>query len=234
VDEWEINSSADPVEEFGDEVEARRRVYAGAIDYLDRTITPFVRDLLERTDRETTVVITADHGENLCYPADGGYWGHVGSLSNALLHVPLVVVNPPEGFDPDVSEPFSHLDLGSLLAGFGHDEGRRFVRDSVPAERVGLGVADDVEDFEFWDRGLRCVYEGEDRREWDTLGGSARFHVDGPSSETRVETDVPIPDGDETHFDEPLAAFKRRASQAQRSVDIADSTEDSLRELGYL
>jgi hypothetical protein len=121
-----------------------------------------------------------------------------------------------------------------LLAGFGHDEGRRFVRDSVPAERVGLGVADDVEDFEFWDRGLRCVYEGEDRREWDTLGGSARFHVDGPSSETCVETDVPIPDGDEAHFDEPLAAFKRRASQAQRSVDIADSTEDSLRELGYL
>jgi len=51
--------------------------YDASIDYLDRVISSFVRDLSRRTNAETTIIISADHGDNLREPTSYGQWGHV-------------------------------------------------------------------------------------------------------------------------------------------------------------
>jgi arylsulfatase A-like enzyme len=60
-----------------------RALYAASVDYLNRQVSAFVRDLLA-TAPETTVVVTADHGENLADDAER-LFDHVSSLSEAVL-----------------------------------------------------------------------------------------------------------------------------------------------------
>jgi hypothetical protein len=73
-------------------LERMRQLYAGAIRYLD----DWIADLLEALDAsgalaETTVIITADHGENL---GEGGLITHALSLDDRLIRVPFVAAGP--------------------------------------------------------------------------------------------------------------------------------------------
>ncbi|MFC6755569.1 sulfatase-like hydrolase/transferase [Halomicroarcula sp. GCM10025894] len=95
------------------DVQNHRELYACAIDYLDRQVSAFIDEVQQQTERETTFVITADHGENLGFEGDNGLFGHTNSLTEALLHVPFDIVNPPGDEEREISEYVSHLDLGS-------------------------------------------------------------------------------------------------------------------------
>lgn len=234
VDEWDINTADDPQTEYGDYIQNRRRIYAGAVDYLDRKLTPFVRELVDNTERETTVIITADHGENLVTPTDGHLWGHVGSLSEALLHVPFIVVNPPDGHGLDEDKLVSHLDVGNLIAAISDAESHNVDRDYVPAERIGIGVSEKPEDTEYWDRAMRCAVTGDMRYEWDSNGATARYRIDGPSAEILERTDIKPPSWVHDEFDDDLPTYKQRARREQQQVDVDQATRDALEELGYL
>lgn len=183
-DKWELNSDkAEGLERNREHVEHHRGLYRAAIDYLDRTVVAFMDDVQAATDRETTFVITADHGENLGFPADDYLVGHDSSLSEGLLHVPLCVVNAPEARESPpagetseggpgddttlVSGYVSHLQLGDLLVGLAHGELPDVTRDRIPAELVGSSIAQPPEDPEYWNRMLRCVYDGGEKIEWD-------------------------------------------------------------------
>ena len=226
---------------------------AAAIDYLDRTVVEFVDEVQAATDRPTTFVVTADHGENLAFPADDYLVGHDSSLSEGLLHVPLYVVNPPEGYesvpgsetseggaDDDttlVSEYVSHLQLGDLLVGLAHEEVPDVTRERIPAELVGSSIAQPPENPEYWNRMLRCVYDGTEKVEWDSLGESSRIRLDPgrPCWQERVERGAEWQPLDETFFDEEISAYKRRAEGAEgEGVDVDEATADRRADLGYL
>lgn len=75
-----------------DALDRLRRLYAGAIRYLDDRLGA----LLERLDTagrldETLVIVTADHGENF---GEGGLLAHALSLDDRLIHVPFVAAGP--------------------------------------------------------------------------------------------------------------------------------------------
>jgi arylsulfatase A-like enzyme len=97
--------------------------YDDCISYIDSQIGELM-DELERRGllRNTLVVITSDHGEEL---GEHGLFGHGLSLYSQELHVPLVIL-APEGPAPHqvVDEPVSLRDLPATcvdLLGHAHD-----------------------------------------------------------------------------------------------------------------
>jgi hypothetical protein len=241
-DKWELNvDGREGLERNMADVQTHRGLYGAAIDYLDRTVVEFIDDVQAAADEETTFVITADHGENLGYEAEDYLFGHDSSLSEGLQHVPLYVVNPPEACDYDAEEDgyFSHLRLGELLVGLAHEETPDVFDERIPAELIGSSIANPPEDPEYWNRMLRCVYEGEEKAEWDSLGGSSLYELDHdrPCWQQRVEEGIPYAAFDSEFFEEEISAYKERAEAGDvdgDGPDVDEATQDRLQDLGYL
>lgn len=238
-DDWDINVNG-TVEENREHLQHHRDLYGAAIDYLDRKVSRFVRRVQERTDRETSFVITADHGENLAFEADERLFGHTSSLTEALLHVPLAIVNPPEGYDAEETAYVSHLQLGDLIAGLAHGETPDVFSERVAAELVGIGVGGaprDDDEHRYWDRMLRCVYDGETKYVWDSLGGRHRYRLDHdrPCWQEQVAADAEIPSWATECFDVEISTYKERAESSESEAEpIDEATKSRLEELGYL
>jgi arylsulfatase A-like enzyme len=67
--------------------------YEGEIAYLDHQLGVLFDELRKRDLlTKTLVIITSDHGEQF---GEHGLFGHTNSLYRPLLHIPLVIVNPP-------------------------------------------------------------------------------------------------------------------------------------------
>ncbi|WP_254542769.1 sulfatase-like hydrolase/transferase [Halomarina pelagica] len=243
LSKWELNAEGAATEEY---TRNYRQLYAAAVDYLDRVVSDLVGRLRRVADRETTVVVISDHGHNLGYPADDGLFHHTRSMTEGVLHTPCDVINPPAGYPSTETRYFSQLALGDLLVrlarGEPFDEG--LVADRIPAELVGvLGGERSVwsqpdADAEFWNRMIRCVYDGEGTRkfQWDSLGASEEYELDPdrPSWQRRVATDVEIPAAARGLFDVELSEYKARAAAAPREMDFDATLEERLDELGYL
>ncbi|WP_135363168.1 sulfatase-like hydrolase/transferase [Halosimplex halophilum] len=219
---------------YDDHVQHYRDTYAASIDYVDRKLVPFVERLRRETEEETTVVVTADHGENLCYPDDDGMLGHIGNVTESLLHVPLLVFNAPESVREPDDTYFSHLDLRTLLAGLADDELPTTYRDRVPAEVVGGAPPDHVENYDYWDRMIRAVYDGDRKYVWDSFGERSVYRVDRDRPCRQEEVDEPFDESVEELFEVPLAEFKSRFGDAQEKDWGDDIPEDRLKRLGYL
>lgn len=236
INQWEINrDGTDGVET---DVEHFRDLYAASIDYLDRKVASFIEAVRASTDGETTFVITADHGENLGYSEDDGLFGHNSSLSEALLHVPLTIVNPPEGYAHEETEYFTQLELGRLIAGLAADETPDVFADRVAAERLLTTNIPDVDEDEraYWNRMLRCVFEGDRKVVWDSLGECIEYEIDRerPCWQRRrpEETSGP-PSWSDEFFDTDIRTTKANiGSSAPRDIDT--TTRSRLEELGYL
>mgnify|MGYP000489314175 FL=1 len=251
---WEINLEGKGPEHERD-LRHYRDLYGAAVDYLDRQVVDLVTDLRARTDRETTVVITADHGEHLGYPEDDRLVDHKSSLGEGLLHVPLCVVNPPDGFEQLARESngyFSHLALGELLAAFAHDSVPSLFTDRALAEVVGIGTTVGPLDepgreaeYAHWDRLIRCAYDGDEKYVWDSQGARERYVLDdGPCSATRKDEDVTVPGWATARFDGTPTTAKETARDGGGGglntgddgpdADVDADTRDRLADLGYL
>ncbi|MDZ7731396.1 MAG: sulfatase-like hydrolase/transferase [Natrialbaceae archaeon] len=78
-----------------DHIQHYRALYAASIEYVDRQLVAFIESIQAMTDEETTVVVTADHGEDIAHPGDQQAMGHIGNLAESLLHVPLELDQRP-------------------------------------------------------------------------------------------------------------------------------------------
>ncbi len=234
-DVWEL---MDEPEKHDDYWRLREQVYGATIEYLDRLLADFVSDVRARSDRETTILVTADHGENHGTETDDYLANHKSSLSEGLLHVPLLVINPPDGYDEREDEYVSHLDFGDLVVGLANGKTPDVFRDRLPAELVGMSAGPEPpSDREYWDRMIRCVYDGTEKTVWDSLGNRIVYEVDPdrPSWQKKVETGEGAPEFEADFFDEPIGSAKETARASDTDTDDIDaSTESRLRELGYL
>lgn len=231
---WEVIKGFEGREEY---LARHRELYAATMDYLDRKLVDFVETLGAKTDLETTVVVTADHGENLGYPADEQLWGHKSSLSEGLLHVPLAVLGAPSGYDAVESRYVSHLELPDLLAGLARGKTPAIFRDRVPAEILGMSIGPDPpSDYEYWDRAQRCVYEGQRKWVWDSRGGTREFAIDHdrPCWQELSDDDADIPPWARNLFDEDVGTCKERVASTADDLDVDDPTAQRLEDLGYL
>ena len=90
-----------------------RALYDASIRYTDEVLASFFAELeVLGLDRETTIIITADHGEEL---ADHGRLGHT-QLYPESLRVPLVIVHPELASGLRIPGPVSSVDLTPTLA----------------------------------------------------------------------------------------------------------------------
>lgn len=246
IHKWEINKDGEWTEEF---FEKYRSLYGAAIDYLDRQVSALIDTIDARTDGETTVVVTADHGHNLGFPADDRLVHHDGSAGEGVLHVPLEIVNPPEGYPERIDGLFSHLSLGDLVASLqtGEPWNEEWTRDEIPAEVVGLGGTGDPRDYrefaegeyEYWDRLIRCVYrDGEqlEKLQWDSLGDRHRYRLDPdrPCWQEEVAETFDVQQVERAHFETPAVEFKRRVSADDETAQSDGVVEERLRNLGYM
>lgn len=236
LNQWKINR--DGLDGQEEAVERFRELYSAAIDYLDRKVAAFIERVQAATDRETTFIITSDHGENLGYSSDDTMIGHTSSLSEGLLHVPLTVVNPPDGYDTTEQGYVSQTELGALVAGLADGRTPNVSAERIAAERITTTNSPDVEADEqrYWERMLRCVYEGERKWLWDSLGERHKYELDveRPNWQQGLpEEAVDIPSWADQFFFENIEEFQRQDS-ASVHEDLDEATRSRLEELGYL
>jgi arylsulfatase A-like enzyme len=217
--------------------ETRESVYGAYIDYFDRLVTNFVEHIDRSTDHETTVVVTADHGENHGEPMVDGLAHHKSSLAEPLLHVPLVVLNAPDTASaPD--SVVSLLDLPDLLSSLAFGEWVDIRRDVVPAELIGMSAGPEPPadmDNAYYRRAIRVCYRRGIKYEWDSLGGTSKYELDEtrPSWQRRVEDDVTVPEWATEQFSKPLDEAKREAQESRKTERVSSAVKNQLESLGY-
>jgi arylsulfatase A-like enzyme len=121
------------------EIETVRNLYDVSVKEADRHLQQIIKRL-ERQDlkKNTIVVITADHGENLGEEDEFGRkrMGHVDSVSDDLLKVPLVVANP--SLESKTIDSYVNIkDIGNLLRSSmdnGNIDADRITKDQVIIE----------------------------------------------------------------------------------------------------
>jgi arylsulfatase A-like enzyme len=215
-------------------------LYGAAIDYLDRQVCDLADWLHENTERETTIVVTSDHGDEMGTDADEGRWGHTtSSLSEGLLHVPLLVLNAPDEHERiDESRYVSHLALGELLVGLANGDMSDPTAERIPAERIGhsgsLATVDDKRGT-IEDRLLRAVYEDDRKYQWGSQGGRVVYRLDADRPNWQKRTDETFDPEKYGHiFAERAAGYKTRAVSGEAATTIDDTTRDRLEDLGYM
>jgi len=236
---WSINM-ADGVGDNEAFLDRFTQLYGASVEYLDRAVMDFLDRVRAVTDRETTVVITADHGENLAGPADEHMFEHTSSLSEGLLHVPLVVVNAPVDAPMRVTDYVSHLQLPELVAGLARGDLPDVTRNRVAGEVVGLapGGADfDADERRYYDRLIRAAYDGDRKYVWDSLGDRTAYQLDAerPCWQRATDPEPTVPTwATDVFADSATEAKDRCLATDADDPSVGQFAEARLRDLGYL
>ncbi len=215
------------------------QLYSASIEYLDRVVDAWIDEIQQQTEHPTTIVITADHGENLGSAANEDRFEHHSSLSEAILHVPLVLVNPPDGYPDTETKLVSHLELGELLVSLARGEEHSFGDEPIPAEVIGH--TGENPGGAYWDRLIRCVYADQRKIRWDSLGTTAVFDLILDTETRAIRTTANALDGfpaeDTSLFEVDILATKRRALACEPDTDehvVEGEQKRQLAQLGYL
>ena len=212
VGKWDIIEAENPSEQFEAYLDRYRSLYRSSLRYMDRHLATLIEKIQTNTTRETTVIVTADHGENLCLEGDNGLIDHVGTLNDALLDVPLLVFNPPTAEEGARNNLISHLDIPRLVVEFACDECWFPDREVALAEVIGA-LGEPPVDPDYWDRAIRQCYHPNGSQTWDSLAEH-------------------LPEADTEYFDVGIRSYKKRVSG--RTEDFDDATQRQLEDLGYL
>lgn len=233
-DYWDVVNQP---ESYTEHVRLLRELYAANVDYLDRIVAELITTIQQRTDRETTVIITADHGENLVFAHENHLLGHKSSLSESLLHVPLEIINPPDGYAATASGYVSHCRLPELIGGLARDCSPDVRTERVAAELVGMsGGPEPPGDREWWDRMQRCVYDGPRKIVWDSVGHVSVYDLDADKPCWQVTGDEAngVPAWATEFFDQEIGGYKQSARENERQQTVDAATQQRLADLGYL
>lgn len=226
-DDTAVNAS-EQLGEYEAEIETMRTLYRAEVDYLDRLVSDTVETIQRQTDRDTVFIVTADHGENLGYEADGYLLNHISSMSEALLHVPFDVISPRHARE-SITDLTSHEALRDIVRTIRTGGGFfRHAQDVAYAEIVGAGGAiPDDEDERYWDRGIRVAYAEGRKYVVDELGEQRVFDIsEGASQETEL-LDVEF-------RDDLFERFGEWVEGESGDEDISPAAADRLKDLGYV
>ena len=220
-------------------------LYDSSIAYWDEAVGAILEALRRNgLDRNTVVLVTSDHGEQLL---EHGFFGHANSGYDVGLHVPLVLFDPAEdGIGRRIFRPVSLIDvLPSLLARAGVPVPKQVQgRSWWPFSRAGSSPATDArpvysEGTFFANRPvgtlIQTIREGKWKLILDRLRDSKELYdLSRDPGETRnlleIETEVAarLYGEMQRHYNRHLNSFNAR----QRSQ--ADRTAEKLRELRSL
>lgn len=219
-----------------------RRLYLGEVGYLDRRLGELIELLADagRLD-DTVVVVVADHGEHL---GEHGLLGHVASVYQELLHVPLLALGPEELVGRGVEDTrVSTRRLYHALLDWAGCEAASLVSDEpVVADYEGV-----------WSHAgsLRRMRNPPDDPRlkatvWALYGGPWKYVREQTGEERLCNLDADPGETTDAQADGPRSTLRRQlaevlaerrpcllgpgAGQGERDLD----TEAELRALGYL
>ena len=229
---WQLMNEED--DEYWDK---REQLYAATIDYLDQKISSFTEWVSQHTEQETTVIVTADHGENHGHSEEDGLVNHKSSLSEGLLHVPMEILNSPNIKNKEQSIS-SHLELGKLIHSISQGSVPDISTATTAAEVVGISAGPEPKNnYKYWDRAIRCAYRDSEKYEWDSLGTISKYRIydERPSYQSPISQDnIKLPQWATDYFDTEIIEYKQSARALEDDTDIDGAPRDRLKKLGYL
>jgi arylsulfatase A-like enzyme len=97
------------------DIRAVRSLYDGAVSSVDDSVRALVRGLARRgLDKDTIVIVTADHGESLYEPGRGqGHGDHL--FGDEAIRVPLVIIDPRATAARRIPDLVRSVDLAPTL-----------------------------------------------------------------------------------------------------------------------
>lgn len=230
-DIWEVNTTG--IEHFSTYLDRFSELYGCAVEYLDDRVGDFADSIQSKTAGETTVIVTADHGEELGHENERTLGHKIPSA--AVSQVPLEIINPPPSWSTGrANDIVSLLDLKKLVHAVVDNEPLDIAREIAPIERLG-DTHPPTKQTAFWNRGIRTTFGEEVAYEWDTEGAQNCYEI-GKSTEWLAEENVTIPDQSLTQYSIDLDTAKGDA--AELGAPLGDSvdgrTQKRLEDLGYM
>lgn len=208
-------------------------LYDNEIRYTDAQIGRLV-EATNGTERETSVVVTADHGEE--FGEHGGY-SHNAGMYDEVLHVPFVVSQAREASPGKRSEAVELLDVAPTVCDLAGDEVPDVYRGRSVLDAAGSGVharviSETIPDAEpkLALRTLAWKYI------WDVQSDSRELYdLEEDPAETSNVVDVERDVAEElrTELEAHLADLREPSSQLP-DVSMDAATEERLQNLGYL
>lgn len=216
-----------------------RRLYRAEIAYLDETVHGIIDDLTADSSAKTSVIVTSDHGENLGFSHEDRMIGHVGSLSEGILHVPLLLVNPPDGVESDSDQMVSLAQLPELIRGIIDQESPNLSDPPIRAELIGIQNRSLVrgENPLYDDHMLRAVYMDDEKFLWDQTDRTMRYQLlpEIPNFQVYQETIDALPQELRGTFETELQEYANRVKSAEHNdPKLDDKLQSRLKDLGYL
>ena len=222
----------------GDPAADRVAAYDSEIRLVDSVIETLHHAL--SWDRDTIVIVTADHGEEF---GDHGGRGHGQTLYAEMLHVPLIVHAPGVFAARRVAEPVSLIDVLPTLRDLAgapaeaRDEGRslRPLLEGGPSDPERRSLFAHLLRRDQDDRLMHAVRRGRWKYIEGTLGEQLLFdlHHDPRETANLVDSSPALAGHLRTNLRESVRGAKRFAG-SQGSMVMDPETAETLRSLGYV
>ena len=215
------------------ESEVKAAFYDFEIQYLDLHFGRLLDHLREHgVYEETLVVVTADHGELL---GEGGEFGHGRHLSEAELHIPLIVKPPGPPRPARRSERVSLAGVFGLVlehAGLAVPSG---VMATIPPAPDAAIVAEVYPHEAIAPVGdSRALYRDPFKLVWNSRSGTRLLRLGESGAQTNVSAAHPDLTRDLSRELEALLASAAAPGAAGPSGEVDAETRRALEALGYL
>jgi len=204
-------------------------LYHGEIRFVDAEIERVLEKLAaEGYDEETTVTVTADHGEAF---GEHGQYGHKPGLYDELLRVPLVM-DAPQREPQQVDKQVSLLDLGPTLLELADIE--------VPSAMDGESVFSTLDERPVVSVAASGEMLSARTTQWKCFWRVADETIELYDLTTDPDETTDVSDDHPTvveEFRELLTDHREAARQTDTDVpevDTSKETEQRLRDLGYM
>jgi len=210
-------------------VERMWQLYGEDVEFLDKHLGQLIETLLADESFRTHVIITADHGENL---GEGGKVGHGNDVSEAEVHVPLLILSP--AVEPGRrDDPCGSVDLfATVLALAGVEAGPQRGRSLLDRPSGEVPVL-----------GMRRAYEEPDEAspttEWRPAIEGHRFYLFDDDNMVRGNSEALYVDGPDLDLErrqgmmDLFRSFERALEALDTEEVLGLEAQRALEALGY-